>query len=234
MISEILGVVDQVIGMINANEAQGKYRQTLDELARHQGVPESARLAQEIYRSKASSGLAGKEKMEENILSMYPETMNEAKAWLTGPGASDYIARTSAAVNKQLRDLEVLDEQALERNIKQYAEFMGNTLGGYEERALDRSTNLQAMSANAAFAGANTSSDYLSGILGNIGSLGDSDWSKIIALLSKSKSTEDKPIIPLENQQTSSDTNVEDIINLNAFRQGPSKKDNPYSFFKID
>ena len=191
MISEILGVIGDVVGMIGSNNASADYSAKLREAAEKQRVSRSAKEAERILAENATRGLAGYETMKTDINSQTPTTLNAAKDWLTSGGVVDFLAQSQAATNKQLRELDSLNEAKRFDNEKLLAGYLGGPMAEYENQALVDKTQLQLGADASDYGAAGKRNDYINSIFGQLGVLGDTDWSKIVALLSKGENTLD-------------------------------------------
>ena len=184
MIGEIISLIPEIVGLFSSNSAHDEYGAELQKIKEQQKVSEAARRAEGIYASMSNQGLAGYETMKQDIRSTLPETLGATKDWLTSGQAVDYIARASANADKQIRNLNAVNENQLMSNRNQYAQFLGNDMARYENKALDDQSQMGVNIAYNDLLRKGDLSQNLGTVINKTGSILDKDWSKIIALLS--------------------------------------------------
>lgn len=193
MISEILSLITNAIGMASSNNATNDYNKRLEEIKNQQKISDSALQAKQILAENAGRGLAGYETMKEDINNQLPTTLGAAKDWLTGGGVVDFLSRSQASTNQQLRDLNAKDEKARQNNLQMYANYLGGPMASQENRLLENQSQIGiGQAVNVAdknwrnMLHTNAMTDQLGGI-------GDTDWVKLIALLSKNTNFQADP-----------------------------------------
>lgn len=186
MISEILGIANTLLGMLNSNESHDQYGQQLEALKKQQQVSASAQRAANIYGALASQGLPGYESMREDVQNQLPTTLGEAQDFLTSGSAVDFIARSKAETDKQLWGLNMANAQSKQDNMGRYAAFLGGPMAQYEQMALGNQTDIGLMEAQNMMNKNSLQNDYMTSLTKAAGSGLDANWAKIAALLSKS------------------------------------------------
>jgi len=193
MLSEILSLITNAIGMASSNNATNDYNSALEGIKNQQKIPDSVLQAKAILGENAGRGLAGYETMKEDINNQLPTTLGAAKDWLTGGGVVDFLSRSQASTNQQLRDLNAKDEKARQNNLQMYANYLGGPMASQENRLLENQSQIGiGQAVNVAdknwrnMLHTNAMTDQLGGI-------GDTDWVKLIALLSKNTNFQADP-----------------------------------------
>jgi len=181
----ILGLVSNILGMFSSNKATDEFSSEMEKMAGRQRVPPAAIRGQNIMAETASMGLPGYETMKSDILSQIPMTLNQAKDYMTGGQVVDFLSKAQASTNQQLRQLSASDEAQKLNNRRMYAEYLGKTMAGWENNMTTNQNQILSDKAYMDFYGKGLQTNYTNSLLGSAGSLLDSDWSKIIALLSK-------------------------------------------------
>lgn len=193
MISEILGLITDVIGMASSNKSSNDYNKRLEEIKNQQNqqkTSDSALQAKAILGENAGRGLAGYETIKEDINNQLPTTLGAAKDWLTGGGVVDFLSRSQASTNQQLRALNAENEQTRQNNLQMYANYLGGPMASQENRLLENQSQIGiGQAVNVADRNANNM-QYINAMTGQLGEIGDTDWSNLIALLSKSNNSQ--------------------------------------------
>lgn len=189
MISEILGIVNSVLGMFNSNSAHDQSDANLERIKKSQVVSDSARQAASIYGSLANTGLLGYETMKSDISNQLPTTLDEAKDYLTPGNVVDFLSRAKAQTDAQLRSLNMADSQQRLENTNRYAAFLGGPMAQQENDVLRNQSMLGIAQNDNMMNKRSLQNDYMGQAAGYVGMLGDTDWSKIVALLSGDKNT---------------------------------------------
>ena len=193
MVGEIIGAITDIIGMVSSNNATNDYNKRLEEIKNQQKISDSALQAKQILAENAGRGLAGYEPMKEDINNQLPTTLGAAKDWLTGGGVMDFLSRSQASTNQQLRALNAENEQARQNNMQMYANYLGGAMANQENRLLENQSQIGiGQAVNEADKKANAMG-YVNGLAGQLGQLGDTDWSKLISLFSKSSNPQNGP-----------------------------------------
>lgn len=190
MISEILSALGSIIGGFTANNASNQYNGALEGIKKMQKIPDSALQAKAILAENAGRGLAGYETMKEDINNQLPTTLGAAKDWLTGGGVVDFLSRSQASTNQQLRALNAENEQARQNNLQMYANYLGGPMASQENRLLENQSQIGIAQAVNNADRADTTLNYMNSATGQLGKIGDTDWSNLIALLSKSNNSQ--------------------------------------------
>ena len=185
MISEIVGVLGDVLGMVTSAGASNEYADELDKLRDEQKISRAAKKAESIYREQATQGLPGYESMREEIQGQTPMTLGQAQDWLTSGGVADFLAKSQASTNQQLRQLSQANEQTKMQNQTNYAQFMGGPMAAMEASVLQNQTQLGAASAYMDYDKSAKQTDYWQSMFGRFGGMADQDWSDLAALFSK-------------------------------------------------
>jgi len=193
MISEILGLITDVIGMASSNNATNDYNKRLEEIKNQQKISDSALQAKAILGENAGRGLAGYETMKEDINNQLPTTLGAAKDWLTGGGVVDFLSRSQASTNQQLRDLNAKDEKARRDNMEMYASYLGGPMASQENRLLENQSQIGIGQAVNVADKNWRNMLYTNAMTDQLGGIGDTDWVKLIALLSKNTNFQADP-----------------------------------------
>jgi len=184
MLGTILSLVPSIIGLFSSNKASDEYKAELDKIRSEQKISEASLQAKQILAEQATRGLPGYETMKEDINTQTPTTLNEAKDWLTSGGVVDFLARSSAATNKQLRQLDAANEQQKMANINAYAGYLGGPMAAQESDLAARQTQLGIASAYTGAEKAATQNKYMFGMGNALAGIADKDLYELIALLS--------------------------------------------------
>lgn len=184
MLGTILSLIPSIIGLFSSNEASDEYRAELEKIRSQQKISGAARQAQQLYAEKATQGMPGYETLKQETQSRQAESVREAQDWLTGGGVVDFLARSSAATNQQLRQLDIANEQQKMANIGAYAGYLGGPMAGYETDLAGRQTQLGIASAYTGAEKSATQSKYMFGMGNALAGIADEDLYQLIALLS--------------------------------------------------
>ncbi len=193
MISEILGLITDIIGMGVSNKATNDYNQRLEEVKNQQKISDSALQAKAILAENAGRGLAGYETMKEDINNQLPTTLGAAKDWLTGGGVVDFLSRSQASTAQQLRDLNAKNEQTRRDNLELFANYLSGTMANQENRLLENQSQIGIGQAVNVADSNWRNMRYTNAMTGQLGSIGDTDWLKLIGLLSKNTNFQADP-----------------------------------------
>ena len=193
MISEILSLITNAIGMASSNNATNDYNKRLEEIKNQQKISDSALQAKQILAENAGRGLAGYETMKEDINNQLPTTLGAAKDWLTGGGVVDFLSRSQASTNQQLRDLNAKDEKARQNNLQMYANYLGGPMASQENRLLENQSQIGIGQAVNVADKNWRNMLYTNAMTDQLGGIGDTDWVKLIALLSKNTNFQADP-----------------------------------------
>lgn len=185
MWSTLLSLIPSIVGMFSSSNATDEYNSTLESAKANQKLSNSALQAKSLYAENANRGLAGYETMKEDINNQLPETLNASKDWLSGGGAVKFLADASANTNQQLRNLNTQNEQQKQSNMEMYAKYLGGPMAMQENQMQDNRNQLSMYQGMNNYNQAGTQNQLLGQVTGSLGKLGDMDWSKLIALLSK-------------------------------------------------
>jgi hypothetical protein len=134
MVGAILGLLSSIIGAATSGSANDKTREELDILARNQKVPDSVRAGEAILREQANMGLPGYESRKTDIESSIPQTLNQAKDYISGGGLIESLSQIYSQNNKQKRDLANANDEAIIANKNKLASYLGSVSGAYESR----------------------------------------------------------------------------------------------------
>lgn len=187
MIGAILSAIPAIIGMFNSSSANDDYQGKLSAIMDKQRLSSSALQAKSLLAENASRGLPGYETAKEDIYSQMPMSLNAAKDWLTSGGVVDFLAKAGASTSQQLRNLNAANDQARQNNMLTYANYLGSTMAGEENRLAGTMAQLGLMGANADVYAAAAQNNLLTGLIDNLGQGTTTDLSSLIALLSKNK-----------------------------------------------
>jgi len=135
MVGAILGLLSSIIGAATSDSANNKTQSELDALARNQKVPDSVRAGEAILREQANMGLPGYESRKTDIESSIPQTLNQAKDYVSGGGLIESLSQIYSQSNKQKRDLANANDEAMIANKNKLASYLGGVSGAYESRA---------------------------------------------------------------------------------------------------
>lgn len=193
MLSEILSLITNAIGMASSNNATNDYNKRLEEIKNQQKISDSALQAKQILAENAGRGLAGYETMKEDINNQLPTTLGAAKDWLTGGGVVDFLSRSQASTNQQLRDLNAKDEKARQNNLQMYANYLGGPMASQENRLLENQSQIGIGQAVNVADKNWRNMLYANAMTDQLGGIGDTDWVKLIALLSKNTNFQADP-----------------------------------------
>lgn len=193
MISEILSLITNAIGMASSNNATNDYNKRLEEIKNQQKISDSALQAKQILAENAGRGLAGYETMKEDINNQLPTTLGSAKDWLTGGGVVDFLSRSQASTNQQLRDLNAKDEKTRQNNLQMYANYLGGPMASQENRLLENQSQIGIGQAVNVADKNWRNMLYTNAMTDQLGGIGDTDWVKLIALLSKNTNFQADP-----------------------------------------
>ena len=183
MIGEILSLIPSIIGLFNSNKSHDQYTDELNKIKDQQKLSQSALQAKSLLAENATRGMAGYETAKEDINNELPTTMNQAKDFLTGGGAVDYLAKASASRDKQLRDLGTENEAAKEKNMNIYASFLGGPMAGYENQLQEDKSQLGVAAGYNKADKAATENQYMFGMGNSLAKMSDKDLAALIAAL---------------------------------------------------
>jgi hypothetical protein len=215
MIGEILGLVTDVMGMLSSSDANADYQAKLDKIKADQKLSSSALQAKALLGENATRGLAGYDTMKEDILSSTPTTLNESRDFLSGSGVVDFLAKSKAMTDQQLRQLNATNEQQKQTNMNTYANYLGGAMAGEENRLNAINTGLSMNQSNADIYNQAQQNASLANMATRVGKTADTDWAKIIGLLSKSEMSNPQGLAPANPPAvaTFEDTQVAPVSN---------------------
>ena len=177
-------MIPSIVSMFSSAGAHDAYSNDLTNLQKQQKLSGSDILARNMLAENANRGLAGYETTKEDINNQLPETIGESKDWMNGSNVVDFLSKSKATTDKQLRDLNIQNEAQRNKNQDTYATFL-SSLGAKEQQLL---ANRTALGENIALNNADKSNSFVNGLtnlVGGVGKAGDMDWTKLIALMSK-------------------------------------------------
>lgn len=184
MIGAILSAIPSVISLLNADSASDDYKKAVDAVKANQRLSPSMLKAQQVMAENATRGLAGYEGMKEDIYSSLPTTMNQAKDWLSGAGAIDFLAKAKAGQDADLRKLGYANEQARQANEAAYAGFLSGPMASEENRLSSTLTGLDMNAANADVYSSAAHNNIWMTLANNLGQSTTDDLTNLIAGLS--------------------------------------------------
>ena len=183
MLGTILSLIPSIIGLFSSSKASDEYQAELEKIRGEQKISASAEQAKQRM-AELTTSVPGYETARQEILSREAETLNQAKDWLTGGGVVDFLAKSSAATNQQLRQLEREKLDQLQKQEYAYANFLGGPMAGYETDLAGRQTQLGIASAYTGAEKSATQSKYMFGMGNALAGIADEDLYQLIALLS--------------------------------------------------
>ena len=209
MIGSLLSLVPSLVGLFSSNSAHDDYSAELEKIKEQQKLSQSALQAKSLYAENATRGLAGYETMKEDIQNQLPTTLNESRDWLSGGGVVDFLSRSKAQTDQQLRQLNSANEQQKQKNMSDYAGYLGNNMAYREDQLLQNQSQLGIAKGYNQVDKASTQNKIMGGVGNMLAGIGDEDLAKFIALLSGKKKM----------------TDISDSGNNN----GNGKNNNPYA-----
>lgn len=170
-IDAVLGIIESIAGEVNQSQEKSR---TLKELA---NIQQSNLVAQGVYggekimADRATEGLAGYEGMREEVQSELPATYEGIKGSVMDGTFIDWIGKYWAKQNQALRELSYKNAQEKDVHKKEYATYLGSTVGGAQRDV--NTTNMQlALAKMATEQQANKGSmSYLNQLFGDFGNL---------------------------------------------------------------
>lgn len=187
MWSTILSLIPTIAGLFSSNKANDDYQANLDKIKADQRLSQSALQAKALLGENATRGLAGYDTMKEDILSTTPTTLNESRDFLSGSGVVDFLAKSKAMTDQQLRQLNAANEQQKQTNMNTYANYLGGVMANREDSLMQGNNLIELAKGQMDYNQAGTNNKLLGNITGTVGGIADLDWKKIIALLSKTQ-----------------------------------------------
>lgn len=184
MIGTIISLLPTIASMFASDSANDKYQSSLSEMQRNNRLSPYALQAKNLLAENATRGLAGYDTYRNEIEQSVPVTLNQWRDALTSGQAVDWLARSRAEADRQLRSLNAQDAQARDRNTMAYAQG----LTGLAQ--MDDANNLENMALGMNMANANVSNAAqknaaLGSLSNTFSGLADEDWSKLVALFSR-------------------------------------------------
>jgi hypothetical protein len=186
-VGALLSLIPSIINMFTSSSSANKYQEKVDDIKNRQKISDSALQAKALFAENAARGLQGYETIKEDINNQMPTTLNESRDWLTGGGVVDYLTRAQANTAKQLRDLNMANEQEKQRNMQMYAQYLGGSMANREDALQNSQNELDIAAANAGVYKDASLSNTLTGMAGNLLGVSTGDLAGIIALLSGRK-----------------------------------------------
>lgn len=129
-------MLSTVLGLISSSSANKKSQASLDELAKKQKISEGVLAGENILREQAYGNMPGYENRMADIESSVPQTINQAKDYVSGGGLLDTLSKIYAESNKEKRALNDSNAMFQTQAKDRLASYMGGVKGGAE-------TNLQ-------------------------------------------------------------------------------------------
>lgn len=185
MIGALLSAIPSVISLLNSDSAADEYKSAVQAAKENQRLSPAMLKAQSMMAENATRGLAGYEGMKEDINASLPTTMNQAKDWLSGAGAIDFLAKAKAAQDADIRKLNYANAQQRQANEAAYAGFMSGPMATEENRLNSTLTGLDMNAANADVYSSAAENNIWMTLANNLGKGTTEDASNFISLLSK-------------------------------------------------
>lgn len=184
MWSTILSLIPSVISMFSSNNAENDYQQRLTELRDKQRLSQSALQAKSLLAENATRGLAGYETMKYDIENRLPETIAANRDWLSSGAAVDFLVKSKAETDRQLRSLATANEQQRDNNMSMYANYLGTTMANREDNLLGNQSDIDIAKGQLGYNQSATNAKQWGNLIGSVGDIADMDWQKLLALLS--------------------------------------------------
>lgn len=130
-----MGLISSIVNGIVSSSAHDKTTDELNRMASDVRVPEAVRRGEAILREQAGQGLPGYEQQMDEIDSSIPLTLNQAKDYVSSGGLIDALSKMYAQGNKAKRELSWQNDKMIMESKNRLAEYLGRTVGGYENEA---------------------------------------------------------------------------------------------------
>ena len=184
MWSTLLSLIPSVISMFSSNSAEDDYQKKLSAIRNNQALSQSALQAKSLLAENATRGLAGYETMKSDIENRLPETIAENRDWLSSGEAVDFLVKSKAETDRQLRSLATANEQQKQNNMKMYADYLGTNMANREDFMRNNQADIDIAKAQLGYNQAATNSKQWGNLIGSVGNIADMDWEKLLALFS--------------------------------------------------
>lgn len=184
MLGTLASFIPTIVGLFSSNSAHDEYSDSLQKIRDNQKVSQSAIQARSLLAENATRGMAGYETMKEDIENRLPVTINENRDWLTSGGAVDFLVKSKAQTDQQLRNLAVQNAQAKQGNMNMYSQFLGTNMAQQENQLLQNQSQLDVAKAYNQVDKSATQNKIMGGVGNALAGIGDQDLAKLIALLS--------------------------------------------------
>lgn len=185
MIGSLLSLIPSIVGLFSSNSAHDEYSDSLQKIRNNQKLSPSALQAKSMLAENATRGMAGYETMREDIENRLPVTINENRDWLSSGAAVDFLVKSKAQTDQQLRQLNVANAQTKQKNMDTYAGFLGGTMARQENDLLQNQSQLDVAGAYNQVEKSATQNKIMGGVGNMLAGIGDEDISKLVAGLSK-------------------------------------------------
>ena len=129
---------------------------------------------EQIMGDLANEGLPGYQGMIEEQETLLPTTIEALKRSANTGELMGTVTNLYAKQNESLRELQNKNAQEKLANKKNYATYLGSTLGGAQERVNDQNMQLALAKIQEQQQSSQSSMGFLSGIINNLGKLGAS------------------------------------------------------------
>lgn len=187
MIGSLLSLIPSIIGLFSSNDAHDDYTKQLEQIKANQKLSQSSLQAKSLLAENATRGLAGYETIKEDINNQLPTTLNESKDWLSGSGAVDFLARSKASTDQQLRQLNAANEAEKNKNMDIYTQYLGGTMANREYQLQQDQSQLDVAAGYNNVDKAAVQTKTMGGVGNMLAGIADEELYKLIAGLSGSQ-----------------------------------------------
>ena len=183
MLEAILGILSTAVSWIGSSNANDKTQKTLEKLKSQNVIAPAIQQGWNTLQSE--NALPGEETMRARNETMLPTTLNQIKDSVT---SGDMMKLVTSLYTKQMEGEQNIDVMKLEGQKKLDAEkvaYLSGPMAGAQEGQLSNLMNIEMSQAMAKQDSSNQSNQYLTNLLKGVGKVGDTDWTDLIAGLSK-------------------------------------------------
>lgn len=173
-IDALAGLLTDIVGEFNQGQEKTKTLEALENIQKNNLVSQGVYGGEQIMGDLSNEGLPGYEGMIEEQKALLPTTVDAIKRSANTGELMGTVSNLYAKQNESLRELQYKNAQEKLANKKGYANYLGTTLGGAQERVNDNNMQLGLGKIFTQQQANKGSMGWLSGIFSELGNLSKS------------------------------------------------------------
>jgi hypothetical protein len=183
MLEAILGILSTASSWINSSNANKNMQQTLSRIQGQNVIPPAITEGWNTLQNE--NALPGEQQMREEENTMLPTTLNQIKDSVTSGDLMHMVTNLYTKQQAGQREIDRWKVQGQKELDSAKVAYLSGPMAGAQEGQLSNTMNLEMSSALSRQQSSEQSNQYLTNLLKGVGKVGDTDWSALIAGMSK-------------------------------------------------